>query len=46
MAELRLHVHAELAERDGVVVIDPNAFPKKGTGLVASPVSGVPARQG
>ena len=31
MAELRLHVHAELAERDGVVVIDPSAFPKKGT---------------
>ena len=31
MAELRLHVHEELAERDGVVVIDPSAFPKKGT---------------
>ena len=31
MAELRLHVREELAEPDGVVVIDPSAFPKKGT---------------
>ena len=31
MAELRLHVREELAEPDGVVVIDPRAFPKKGT---------------
>jgi SRSO17 transposase len=31
MAELRLHVREELAEPDGVVVIDPSAFPTKGT---------------
>jgi SRSO17 transposase len=31
MAELRLHVREELAEPDGVVVIDGSAFPKKGT---------------
>jgi SRSO17 transposase len=30
-AELRQHVREELAEPDGVVVIDPSAFPKKGT---------------
>jgi len=31
MAELRAHVGEELAEPDGVVVIDGSAFPKKGT---------------
>jgi SRSO17 transposase len=31
MTELRKHVVEELAESDGVVVIDPSAFPKKGT---------------
>jgi SRSO17 transposase len=31
MAELRAHVREELAEADGVVVIDPSGFPKKGT---------------
>jgi SRSO17 transposase len=31
MTELRLHVREELAEPDGVVVIDPSGFPKKGT---------------
>jgi SRSO17 transposase len=31
MCELRQHVREELAESDGVVVIDPSAFPKKGT---------------
>ena len=31
MAELRAHVREELAEPGGVVVIDPSAFPKKGT---------------
>jgi SRSO17 transposase len=31
MAELRAHVRDELAGPDGVVVIDPSAFPKKGT---------------
>src|SRR5512133_3998008 len=31
MGELRLHVREQLAEPDGVVVIDPSAFPKKGT---------------
>jgi len=31
MAELRRHVREELAEPDGVIVIDPSAFPKKGT---------------
>ena len=29
--ELRLHVREELAVPDGVVVIDPSSFPKKGT---------------
>src|SRR5512135_3358878 len=31
MAELRLHVRETLAEPDGVVVLDPSGFPKKGT---------------
>jgi SRSO17 transposase len=31
MAELRAHVREELAEPEGVVVIDPSGFPKKGT---------------
>src|SRR5271157_5878070 len=31
MSELRTHVRAELAEPEGVVVIDPSGFPKKGT---------------
>jgi SRSO17 transposase len=31
MTELRCHVREELAEPDGVVVIDPSGFPKKGT---------------
>ena len=31
MAELRRHVREALATPDGVVVIDPSAFPKKGT---------------
>jgi SRSO17 transposase len=31
MGELRLHVRETLAEPDGVVVIDPSGFPKKGT---------------
>jgi SRSO17 transposase len=31
MAELRRHVREELAEPDGVIVLDPSAFPKKGT---------------
>src|SRR5262249_50859562 len=31
MGELRQHVCEELADPDGVVVIDPSAFPKKGT---------------
>jgi SRSO17 transposase len=31
MAELRLHVREELATPDGVVVVDPSSFPKKGT---------------
>jgi SRSO17 transposase len=31
MTELRQHVREELAEPGGVVVIDPSAFPKKGT---------------
>jgi SRSO17 transposase len=31
MAELRRHVREELAEPDGVIVIDPSAFPKKGS---------------
>jgi SRSO17 transposase len=30
MGELRRHVREELADPDGVVVIDPSAFPKKG----------------
>lgn len=31
MEELRQHVREELADPDAVVVIDPSAFPKKGT---------------
>jgi SRSO17 transposase len=31
MAELRAHVREELAASEGVVVIDPSGFPKKGT---------------
>jgi SRSO17 transposase len=31
MTELRLHVREELAQPDGVVVLDPSSFPKKGT---------------
>jgi SRSO17 transposase len=31
MAELRAHVRQELAEPDGIVIIDPSGFPKKGT---------------
>ena len=31
MAELRQHVAAELADPDGVLVLDPSGFPKKGT---------------
>jgi SRSO17 transposase len=31
LTELRLHVREELAQPDGVVVLDPSAFPKKGT---------------
>ncbi|MEO6809704.1 MAG: IS701 family transposase [Isosphaeraceae bacterium] len=31
MTELRNHVIEELAEPEGVVVVDPSAFPKKGT---------------
>ncbi len=31
MAELRMHIREELADSDGVVVIDGSAFPKKGT---------------
>lgn len=31
MIEMRSHVREDLAEPDGVVVIDPSAFPKKGT---------------
>lgn len=31
MAELRVHVREELAEPEGVVVVDPSGFPKKGT---------------
>jgi len=31
MAELRTHVREELGESNGVVVVDPSAFPKKGT---------------
>jgi SRSO17 transposase len=30
MAEVRRHVREELAEDDGVIVLDPSAFPKKG----------------
>lgn len=30
MAELRRHVREELAEPDGVIVLDPSAFPKRG----------------
>src|SRR3954463_10818469 len=31
MAELRIHVRETISEPDGVVVVDPSAFPKKGT---------------
>jgi SRSO17 transposase len=31
MAEVRVHVREDLAEPDGVVVVDGSAFPKKGT---------------
>ena len=31
MAELRQHVREELADPNGVVIIDPSSFPKKGT---------------
>jgi SRSO17 transposase len=31
MVELRRHVREQLAGPDGVVIIDPSAFPKKGT---------------
>ena len=31
MAEVRMHVREEIADPDGVVVVDPSAFPKKGT---------------
>jgi len=31
MTELRTHVRETLADPDGVVIIDPSAFPKKGT---------------
>jgi SRSO17 transposase len=30
MAELRRHVREELADGDGLIVLDPSAFPKKG----------------
>jgi SRSO17 transposase len=30
MAEVRRHVREELAEPDGVIVLDPSAFPKRG----------------
>jgi SRSO17 transposase len=31
LAELRRHAREELAEDDGVIVLDPSGFPKKGT---------------
>ena len=31
MGELRQHVRQELADPNGVVIVDPSAFPKKGT---------------
>jgi SRSO17 transposase len=31
MGELRQHVREELADPDGVVIVDPSGFPKKGT---------------
>jgi SRSO17 transposase len=31
MSELRAHVREEGADPDGIVIIDPSAFPKKGT---------------
>jgi SRSO17 transposase len=31
LAELRRHVRAELGDPDGVLVLDPSGFPKKGT---------------
>ncbi len=30
MAEVRRHVHEELAAEDGIIVLDPSAFPQKG----------------
>jgi SRSO17 transposase len=30
MAEVRRHVREELADQDGVIVLDPSAFPKRG----------------
>ena len=32
MGELRQHVRQEMADPEGVVIIDPSAFPKKGAG--------------
>ena len=47
MSELRTHVRAELADPEGVVVIDPSGFPKKGDGVVWGRSSMVrPAGQG
>ena len=42
MAELRRHVREEWADDDGVIVLDPSAFPKKGShrGGVARPWCG------
>ena len=31
LAELRRHVHEQLGDADGVLVLDPSGFPKKGT---------------
>jgi SRSO17 transposase len=31
LRELRRHVHEELGDADGVFILDPSAFPKKGT---------------
>lgn len=46
MDELRQHVREELAEPGGVVVIDPSAFPKKGTESCGVGRQWCPARQG
>jgi SRSO17 transposase len=40
MAELRQHVAEELADPDGVLVLDPSAFPKSGPTPAAWPGSG------